>query len=75
MLRAALFLYGKLSSLGPLDISAPSMRHLQGTIFSTIRRDPNTLSLHCLFFSLPSRRRPIQLHADLLPRPAKLQGP
>jgi hypothetical protein len=51
MLRTTLFLYDKLSSLGPLDISAPSVRHLQGTIFSTIRRDPNTLSLHCLFFS------------------------
>jgi hypothetical protein len=48
-----LYFVDKLSSLRPLDMSDPSLRHVRGTRFGSIRRDPNTLSLHCLFFSPP----------------------
>jgi hypothetical protein len=51
MLCAALLLYDKLSSLRPSDMSAASMRHVQGTRFSSIRRGPE-YALTLLFIFL-----------------------
>jgi hypothetical protein len=48
-----LYFYDKLSNPKPSDMSDSSVRHVWGTRFDCIRRDPNTLSFYCLFFSSP----------------------
>jgi hypothetical protein len=53
MLCAALLLYDKLSSLKPLDMSTPSMRHVQGTSFNSIRRDPEYAFTPVFIFLFP----------------------
>jgi hypothetical protein len=48
-----LYLYNKLSSLRPSDMSDPSMRYVQDTRFSYIRRDPEYAFTSLFIFSLP----------------------
>jgi hypothetical protein len=68
------YFYDKLSSLRPSDVSNPSIRHVRGTSFSCIRRDPEYGFTKLFLFLTPSRRRPRWLPGDLLPSPANLQG-
>jgi hypothetical protein len=54
MLCAALLLYVKLLSLEPSDMSVLFVRHVQGTRFNSIRRDPEyTFTLLFIFLSPP----------------------
>jgi hypothetical protein len=55
MLCSALLLYDKLLSLGPSDMSTPSVRHVQGTRFSSIRHNPEyAFTPLFIFLSPPS---------------------
>jgi hypothetical protein len=54
MLCTTLLLYDKLSSLRPSDMFALFVRHVQGTRFISIRRDPEyAFSLLFIFLSPP----------------------
>jgi hypothetical protein len=72
-----LYFSDKLSSLGLLDMSAPSVRHVWDNRFSSIRHDPEYAFTPLIIFlpPPPSRWRPRWLHNDLLPPPTNLQGP
>jgi hypothetical protein len=48
-----LYFYDKLSSFKLSDMSDPSVRYVRDTRFGCIRRDLESLSLHCLFFFPP----------------------
>jgi hypothetical protein len=75
MLYVPLLLYDKLLSLRPSEMSAPSMTHVRGNRFDSIRHGPEyTFTLLFIFLS-PSQRRPRRLCGDLLPPPANLQDP
>jgi hypothetical protein len=47
------FFYYKLSCLRPSDMSAPSVRHVQGSRFSSIRRDPKYVFTPLFIFLSP----------------------
>jgi hypothetical protein len=53
MLCATLLIYDKLSSLTPSEMSALSMRHLQGTRFGSIRRKPEYAFTSLFIFLSP----------------------
>jgi hypothetical protein len=53
MLCAALLLYDKLSSRRPSNMSTPSIRHVWGTKFSSIRRGPEYIFIPLFIFLSP----------------------